>query len=327
MATTVTINSSYAGLASAEYFQDIFLSLQSLSNGMFKVVPNIEGKQVVRTILLSGVNVADGTCDFAPTGTVAYNERVIEPELFQIQKTICKKDFLSSWSAGEMLPGANLGMPSSPVDALITATLGESMQQIERNLYSGDTANAGEFTGVETLLALDAALPAAQEVTGTTVTALNVVDEIGKVIDATPDALRDQAGFHIGVASNVFYKLVRSQGGFMTKEFGTDGVTQIGGAGVDNKGVSWYAGGDVIMFEDIPVIKCSGMTSNVMLATYTDNFWFGTSLESDLQTIKTLDMENLDLSLNINFSGRYLAAVQYGSAEHVVTYGIVNSAN
>lgn len=319
MATTVTINSSYAGKASAEYFQDVFLALDSLSNGMFRVVPNIEGKQVVRTILLSGTNVADATCDFAPTGTVAFDERIIEPELFQIQKTLCKKDFLSSWSSGEMLPGANLGMPKTPVDALITATLGTSMQQIEKNLYSGDTANAGEFTGVETLLALDPALPAAQEITGTTIDATNVIDEIGKVIDATPDELRDAAGFHIGVASNVFYKLVRSLGGFATGN--------IGGAGIDNKGVTWYDGGDTIMVEDIAVIKCPGMTANVMIATYTDNFWFGTSLESDVQTIKTLDMENLDLSLNINFSGRYFASTQYGSAAHVVTYGIVNSAN
>lgn len=319
MATTLALTTSYAGKQTLPYFHSAFLALHSLSNGMFKVVPNIEGKAVVPVMALSGSTIVDATCDFTPVGTVTITERILTPELFDIPKQLCKKDFVADWEVQEMLPGAKLGQPKNAVEALIINMLGTSMQTLESTLYSGVNATAGEFDGLETLLTVDAALPPAQEVTGIAVTTLNVVDEIGKVIDATPDAIRDQTDYHIGVSSAIFYKLVRSQGGFLTGG--------IGAAGIDNKGVTWHDGRDMIMFEGIPVLRCPGMTATVMIATYTENVWFGTSLMSDLNTIATKDMYEVDLSRNIRFLGSYFAGVQYGSATQVVTYGIVNAAN
>ena len=319
MPTTLTVNSSFSGKQTLPYFHAAFLSLTSLSNGMFKVMTNIEGSANVPTINLSGDLVVDHTCDFAPVGTIAIAERKLTPELFDIPKQICKSDFLNDYEVQSMLPGAKLNQPKNAVDAIIIAMLGQSMATLEKKLYSGVNATAGEFDGVETLLAVDAALPADQEVTGTAVNAGNVATEIGKVIDATPDALRDQADFHIGVASNVFYAAVRALG------IGAAGVGSPNG--VDNKSATWYDGHSDIMWEGIRLVRCAGMTSDVMIASTTENFWFGTSLMSDLQSISTLDMFPVDLSRNIRFLGTYFAAVQYGSAVQVVTYGIVNTAN
>jgi hypothetical protein len=197
--------------------------------------------------------------------------------------------------------------------------LGKSMAALEVTLYSGVNATSGQFDGIEVLLAADAALPAAQEVTGIAVNAGNVATELGKVIDATPSALRDQSDFHIGVASNVFYAAVRALG------IGAAGVGAING--VDNKSATWYDGHSDIMWEGIRLVRCAGMTSDVMIASTTENIWFGTSLLSDLNTIATKDMWETELSRNIRFLGSYFAGVQYGSATQVVTYGIVNAAN
>jgi len=43
--------------------------------------------------------------------------------------------------------------------------------------------------------------------------------------------------------------------------------------------------------------------------------------------VRLLDMADLDGSKNVRVIMRFLAGVQYGVAEDIVTYGIVNSAN
>ncbi len=101
----------------------------------------------------------------------------------------------------------------------------------------------------------------------------------------------------------------------------------VGANGVGNAGPTWSNGADSVNIEGVTVIRCPGMTATVMIASYTENVWFGTSLMSDLNTIATKDMFEVDLSRNIHFLGTYFATVNYGSATEVVTYGIVNAAN
>ena len=72
---------------------------------------------------------------------------------------------------------------------------------------------------------------------------------------------------------------------------------------------------------------CNGMSDDVMIAGTADNFWFGTSILSDWNEVKLLDMADLDGSQNFRYIQRFLAGVQYGVVEDIVTYGISNLAN
>jgi hypothetical protein len=86
-------------------------------------------------------------------------------------------------------------------------------------LHSGKSATAtnGSFDGISTIVALDIALPAAQEVAGTTVTALNVVTELGKIVDAVPVCFfMVTQGLRIYVSTNIAKAYVRALGGFST---------------------------------------------------------------------------------------------------------------
>ena len=56
-----------------------------------------------------------------------------------------------------------------------------------------------------------------------------------------------------------------------------------------------------------------------MYAGQKSNFYFGTSLSSDLTEIRELDMANLDGSDNIRLLAKYTAGVQVGvSADWVI---------
>ena len=169
------------------------------------------------------------------------------------------------------------------------------------------------------MLALDAELPAAQEVTGTTVTSANVVTELGKIIDAMPDTLYGREDLRLYVSNNIFKAYVRALGGY--------GAAGVGANGFEGKGNMWYTTGGALYFDGIPVVMCPGMSADTAILSTIDNLYFGTGLLSDHQEVKVLDMADLDGSQNVRVIMRFTAGVNYAFAADVVTYGIVNSAN
>ena len=94
----------------------------------------------------------------------------------------------SDWEAESMGFSAHDNLPKTFSDYFIGHVSAKVAEKTEQDIWSG-TAGAGSFDGFATLLAADAALPAANEVTGTTVDASNVVVELGKIADAIPASL------------------------------------------------------------------------------------------------------------------------------------------
>jgi len=199
-------------------------------------------------------------------------------------------------------------LPKSFQDFIIAYAAEKVAAKTETNIWSGVTANAGEFDGFETLLATDANLPAAQEVTGTTITAGNVVDEIAKVVDAIPNRLfKEDLCIYIPISVYRLYVRAQAALGFVDR--------------FNNQDM-----GDV-MFDGVKLVVCPGMSDDTMICTVKGNFYFGTGLMSDHNEVKVIDMSDIDGSDNVRLVMKMTAAVQYAFSEDVVTYGIVNSAN
>ena len=225
---------------------------------------------------------------------------------------MCKKDFVSDWNAIEMGYSAFDNLPSSFQDYLIGYVAAKVAQKNENTIWQGADANDGEYAGFSELLAADAAAVAAQTITGTTVTAANVVDELGKIVDAIPSALYGRDDLHIYVSQNIFRAYKRSLGGFAAGGQGAAGVGAMG----NNQDVN------VLYFDGVKVFMANGLAANVAVSTTKDNLWFATGLLSDQNEVKLLDMSDLDGSQNVRVIMRYTAAVQYGVIEDIVTYGI-----
>jgi hypothetical protein len=149
------------------------------------------------------------------------------------------------------------------------------------------------------------------DVVGTSVTAANVIEEMGKVVDAIPSALYGKEDLTIFVPQNVAKAYVRALGGF--------GTSGLGANGVDNKGTMWYGQGD-LYFDGIRVAMVNGLASNKMVAAQSSNLYFGTGLLDDRNEVKVLDMANLDGSDNVRVVMRFFAGVQHGIGADVVYY-------
>ena len=317
MATTVNISTSYAGQDSKLWVKAALLSGNTLANGGMTIVPNIAYKTTMQKLSTDGL-LKDATCDFTALSTVTLSERSLTLEPFQVNLQLCKKDFYATWSAEEMGLSANKVLAKSFVDYFLAYITEKVASSVEVSIWRGANATAGQIDGICTLLAADAALPTANEVSGTTVTSSNVVAELGKITDAIPAALYGSPDLKIYVSQNIMRAYVRALGGFS--------VAATSNSGVDAKGTTWYNGGDVT-FDGIPLFVANGLASNVAIAAETSNLFFGCGLLNDSNEIRVIDTADTLGDQNVRFVLRAGMAVNYHSVSDIVTYGITNSAN
>lgn len=312
MATTTSITSTYAGEFAGEYISAALLSAPTIEQGGITVKPNVKYKEVIKKVA-TGDLVANATCDFTDTSSVTLTERILEPEEFQVNLELCKKDFRSDWEAIEMGLSAHDQLPPSFADFLIAHVAEKVAQKTEQTIWNGVNATAGEFDGFITRMTADSDVV---DVTAATVTAANVIDELGKVADAIPNAIYGSEDLNIYVSQNIARAYVRALGGF--------GASGLGAAGTGANGTQWFAGRGVgnvgLSYDGINLFVCNGLPSNRMVAAEASNLYFGTGLLSDHNEVKLLDMSDLDGSQNVRVIMRYTANVQYGIGTDIVLY-------
>ena len=307
MATTTSVTTTYAGEFAGKYVSAALLSADTIEGGGVTIKPNVKFKEVLKTINLDAIT-KDATCDFSDTSTLTLAESVLEVKQLQVNLELCKSDFEDDWMAIEMGYSAFDSLPASFADYLIGYVASKVAAKNEENIWQGSSASAGEFDGFTTLAAANADVI---DVVGTTITAANVIDELGKVVDANPASLYGKEDLYIYVSQHIARSYVRALGGF--------GANGLGGNGVNNAGTTWYNGGD-LAFDGVKLFVASGLPTNDMIAAQKSNLFFGTSLLADWQEVKLLDMADLDGSKNVRVIMRMAAGCQIGIGADVVYY-------
>jgi len=271
-------------------------------------MPNVKFKSVIKKASTDDI-VKDATCDFQTgQGTLTLTEKILQPEEFQVNLDICKKDLHDDWEAAQMGYSAFDNLPANFSDFVLAHVAAKVADRTEKNIWSGDTGTSGQFDGFATLLAADGDLPAGQDITGTAVTAANVVAELGDVVDAIPTAVYGSEDLAIYAASNVVRAYTRALGGFQS---GGQGA-----AGYENKGNNQSLGS--LFFDGIPVIPCRGAADDMIIAAEKSNLFFGTGILSDLNEVRVIDMAETDGSQNVRVVMRFTAGVQYAQVSDIV---------
>jgi len=308
MATTHTITSTYAGKNAEGYMSAALLSGKTLASGVIDIRDNIQGKEVIQVLASDANLIKDATCDFSATGTLTTTEVVLTPEEFQVNLELCAKNYRSGWESLQM-KGIKSGMPQTLGQFMLEHIVQKVAAAQENNIWQGATATSGVYNGITVLAAADSDVV---DVTGTTVTAANVVDEIGKVVDAIPTTIYGAEDLFIYVSTSIYQKYVRALGGF--------GASGLGAAGYDNKGTMWWDGQQELFYDGIKVFHAPGMPTNDIIATTKSNLIYGTSLYSELNEVSLIDMSQIDGSQNSRFVLRGSASVALGIGAEVVYY-------
>jgi hypothetical protein len=313
MATSLT--TSYAGEYKDKMIASALLSGKTLDNGGLTVYPNVAYKEVIKKIALGNDLMVGASCDYTDAGTVTISERTLEVKEFQINKTECKTTFSQDWTSAQMgYSVPNYVLPKSYADFISQQYIAKIAANVETMIWAG-SAGANAFDCFTTTWAANASsLAGGAVVTGTTVSAANVVDEIGKVVDnvsANNSALLDKEDLHIYVSNHIYQMYVRSLGGF--------GSSGLGAAGFDSKGNNQDLG-DALLFDGIKIFRAPGLPTNDMAAAQKSNLFFGCGIEGDLSEIKLIDTGDTLGDQNVRFVARFKAGIQTGLLEEVTYY-------
>ena len=317
MATTTSITTTYAGEFAGKYIAAALLSSKTLEDGAIEIKPNVKYKEVIKKVATDSNVIKNATCDFTDTATITLTERILQPEEFQVNLELCKKDFVSDWEAVQMGYSAYSDLPPAFSDFLIGHVAGLVAEKNESNIWGGVNATAGEFDGFTTLMTADATVNDAVNTGITSFTSANIVSALENTVDALPSAVYGKEDLTIYLPTNAFQAYVRSLGGF--------GASGLGAAGVGSQGALWYNMGNALSFDGIKIQLAPGMPTDHIVAAQNSNLYFGTGLLSDHQEVKLLDMADLDGSQNVRVIMRFTAGVQYGIGSDIALFTLAAS--
>jgi len=287
------ITTTYAGQWAGKYVSAALLSAPTIEGGGVTVMPNIKFKSVIQRLETTNF-LQDATCDFNPAGQVNLTERILEVKDLQVNMTLCKKEFHSTWQSIEMGYSSFDTLPKSFADYLIAYAAEKVAAANEVSIWQGNGGLSGQFDGLFTTAQADPALPPAQNIAGGVINAGNVIPALQSVYDAIPASLFGKPDLKIYVAQNVLKAYVAALGGFS--------ALATSNSGVNAQGTMWYNNG-MVTFNGVPIFMANGLPTSSMMATTTSNLYFGCSL------------------LNVRVIMRYAAGAQYGVIEDIVIYG------
>ena len=296
MATTTSITTTYAGEKAAGFISAALLSAPTLDKGGITVKPNVKFKQVMQKLAVGDV-IADASCDFTATSSVTLTERYLQPEDFQVNLELCKKDFESDWLSIEQGFSSFDELPKSFAEYLIGHVAAKVAAKTETNIWNGANASAGEFDGIVALAGADSDVI---DVTHTGATdASNIIARLGDVIDAVPSTIYGNEGLAIYISQADARSYVRAQAALGYKDL-------------------YHVGQTAMDFEGVKLFVANGLNSGQMIAAEKDNLFFGTGLQSDMNEVKLIDLADIDGSQNVRVIMRFSAGVNYAIGSEIV---------
>tara|TARA_R110002096_G_C14588748_1_gene721846 strand:- start:880 stop:1779 length:900 start_codon:yes stop_codon:yes gene_type:complete len=294
------ITALYAGKAASGFMSASLLSGETLAKGYITVLPNVAYKVNLNNFSMTAASVADSTCAFTDAGDVNYVEKALTPKRLQVNKALCKNNWLQTWAGSNMRAGLDGSLQSDFATYLISYAGSLVGQQVEKSIWAGAAGTSGEFDGFEALLAADAGVVDVAAVAGG-IDAANIIAEIGKVRDAIPSAVYGQEDTCIFMGTAAFRSYIAAQAalGYLNQ---------------------YHAGVTESNFEGIPLKWCPGMSANKMVAGRKSNMFFATDLEGDMTEVKLLDQTLVDGSDNVNLVMKFNAGVGYSTSADIVLY-------
>jgi hypothetical protein len=311
MATTTSITTSYAGEFAGQYISAALLSGKTLNENAISIKPNVKFKEVIKKVDTSGL-ISNASCDFTDTGSVTLTERILQPEEFQVNVELCKKDFRSDWEAIQMGIGAFDQLPPKFADFLIAHVAGKVAEKTEQNIWGGVNATAGEFDGFTVLMAADATVNDAVNTGITEFTKDTILGALENVLDVVPSTIYGKEDLTLYVPTVAYKAFIRSQAGF--------GSNGLGAAGIGAQGSLWYNNGNALSFDGVKIQHSPGMPADHIVAGEASNLYFGTGLLSDHNLVKVIDMQDFDGSQNVRVVMRFTSGVQYGVGSDLVLF-------
>lgn len=297
MATTTTVTSNYAGKEAGGIIGQAFKEADTIAKGFLTTFENVNYKLNLRKIELTG-GKREYTCGFLPAGSVVLSEKVLEPKKFKDDFSVCKEDFRAQWSEESMGASAhNDNAPKDIMDAILVEKLAQTAEELDDNIWNGDSANDDEFDGFLKLWLADSEVI---DVDLDDVTETNVEAMLKLALNSVPVAIRRKS-LKVGVSPDVF---------------------QAYSFYLVSKGITNGLGGDANTtpkFGKYDLVEINGLPDSTIVIAEPKNLIFGTGLLADHNEVVMKDEDEIGLLTGlVRGTMVYNAGVQYYNGAEIV---------
>lgn len=254
------------------FYSKAYLSEESIADN-YRLLPGVKDKTKLATVLFSQPLQASNCSFSAPADDL--NAVEISVCALSSMAQICQFDLEQSFLALQMAKGSNGDFSVASFMDFYWNEMAKAIgQDIELIRWQGDTES------VDTTLALcdgyikgllaDATVV---DVTGTTVTASNVLAELAKIFAAAPaQIIRKKADLRLYVSTNIAnaYELAAASGNTMTYITETLNLTYLG----------------------VKVVVCEGMPDNTAVLALKDSLIYAFDAEGDSKALKAVNLSD-----------------------------------
>lgn len=238
------------------------------------------------------ITLQDDACGWNEAGTSTLTQRIIDAKPFRVNMAVCDKNLYGTWAQYQVKVAAGKVASDLPFEQdFVNGVLNGIQERVEELIWQGDASNSGEFDGFLTILG------SATSATGTT-----KMDLVNEAYAALPCAVAGKSDVVVFVSCATFrawmQELVAANLYHYDPREAADMEYMLPGA-------------------NVRVIAVPGMADDAAVAGRLSNFFYGTDLESDMETFDLwYSKDNREFRIDVSF----IAGVQIAYPSEVAYY-------
>lgn len=238
------------------------------------------------------IQLQDDACGWNEAGTSTLTQRIIDAKPFRVNMAVCDKNLYGTWAQYQVKVAAGKVASDLPFEQdFVNGVLNGIQERVEELIWQGDASNAGEFDGFLTILG------SATTATGTTKMAL-----VSEAYAALPCEVAGKSDVVIFVSCATFRAWMQELVAANLYHY-------------DPKEAS--AMEYMLPGANVRVIAVPGMADDAAVAGRLSNFFYGTDLESDMETFDLwYSKDNREFRIDVSF----IAGVQIAYPSEVAYY-------
>lgn len=280
--------------------------IKGITKERIRLISDVKSKVKLASLNLSSNLIQAGACAFNDQGTATLAQTTLEVCDLMVNLQLCPKDFEVNYLSLKQRAGSNNSDIPADFQSYFLDQIAKGISAaLELNIWQGNPdgspispTGSGVCQGLLELFDNDATV---LDVTGTTLSASNIVAEINKVIDKLPNSIvNDELVLFISPAAGKFYAQAQA--------------TVATGQG------TFFLDKKAMTFLGYEIVVAPGLPANVMVMTHPQNLWYGTDLVNDENEISIIDMSQTTGDKYVRFRTDFKFGVNYGVGAEVVYY-------
>lgn len=298
-----TDNTTYSGKDALGFYSLALLGGEFVKG--IHLVPDVKSKIKMANLNLSGLLQAD-SCSFSDSGTATLGQKTLEVCDLKINLEFCTQSFEQNYLSEQLRPGSNSDeLPASFQEYLVTEIMKHVANDIDYIAMQGDvdaSPATNPYVLCDGFLKKWLADSDVIDVTGTTLSASNIMAEVAKLYNAVPNTIanRGKVKFYFSPAAAKFYRqaLVATNPALIAVNGSSFELSYLG----------------------IPIEIVQHLPTNQMFAAEPDNLWFGTDLLSDMEDIRIIPQLDKSGSRAVRFVAFMKVGFNYGNGAEITYY-------